>query len=49
MVGLKNSIRNQSFKKSTIKSGKSGYGFEGENVFFHKTFKNTNHKQDWYI
>ena len=33
MVGLKNSIRNQSFKKSTIKSGKSGYGFEGENVF----------------
>lgn len=34
MVGLKNSIGNQKkLKKSTIKSGKSGYGFEGENVF----------------
>lgn len=34
MVGLKNSIRNKKkLKKSTIKSGKSGYGFEGENVF----------------
>lgn len=33
MVGLKNSIRNQSFKKSTWKPGKSVYGLEGESVF----------------